>query len=91
MFESRYLPATAIHAGAWRDAQGFAAMDYAKRKIPIALVVGDRDAFFGGRRSHRDGECSEAKGFDVAVTIIKGHDHNYYVQAGRSTRNYGVS
>ncbi len=83
MFESRYFAATAIHAGAWRDAQGFAAMDYAKRKIPLSLVVGDRDPFFPAAAVIATGNGLKAKGFDVAVTIIKGHDHNYYVQSGK--------
>ena len=83
MFESRYFAATAIHAGAWRSAQEFSLIDFARRKIPIALVVGDRDAFFPAAAVAATGNRLKEKGFDVAVTIIKGHDHNYYGQAGQ--------
>ncbi len=58
-------------------------MDFAKRKIPLALVVGDRDAFFPAAAVIATENGLKAKGFDVAVTIIKGHDHNYYDTAGK--------
>src|SRR5881628_1288875 len=46
MMESQYFAATAVHAGAWREPQDFQLIDYAERKIPLAVWVGDNDAFF---------------------------------------------
>lgn len=81
MFESKYFAATAIHAGAWRDEREFALLDYAKRKIPLALVVGDQDQFFPTRAVKATSERMKEKGFDVELTIMKGHNHWYYDQA----------
>jgi len=67
MFESRYFAAAAVHAGAWRDPQEFALTQFARRKIPLAIVVGDSDAFFPV----------------AAVKATKGHNHNYYDSAGQ--------
>lgn len=83
MFESKYFAATAIHAGAWRDAREFSLMDYAKRKIPLAIVVGDRDQFFPAPAVKATGEQLKENGFDVEVTIMKGHDHSYYDMASK--------
>jgi poly(3-hydroxybutyrate) depolymerase len=84
MFESRYFAATAIHAGAWRDAQEFPLMNYAKRKIPMAIVVGDRDQFFPVSAVKTTSERLKEKGFDVEVTVLKGHGHGgYYTNASK--------
>ena len=84
MFESKYFAATAIHAGAWRDAQEFPLMDYAKRKIPLALVVGDRDQFFPVSAVKTTGERLKEKGFNVEVTVLQGHTHGgYYDKASK--------
>jgi poly(3-hydroxybutyrate) depolymerase len=78
MFESKYFAATAIHAGAWREAQEFSLIDYAKRKIPVAIVVGDKDQFFPVASVKATGERLKEKGFDVEMTVMKGHTHWYY-------------
>src|SRR5882672_1627256 len=46
MMESEYFAATAVHAGSWRTEKELSTRDYAKRKTPLAIIVGDRDAFF---------------------------------------------
>jgi hypothetical protein len=46
LMESEYFAATAVHAGSWRTERELSAIDYAKRKAPLAIIVGDRDAFF---------------------------------------------
>ncbi len=46
MMESEYFAATAIHAGSWRDEKEFGLIEYARRKTPLAIFVGDRDPFF---------------------------------------------
>lgn len=81
MFESRYFAATAIHAGSWRDPNEFRLAEYGKRKIPLAIVVGDRDAFFPVASVNATSERLKEKGFEVEVTVIKGHDHYYYDKA----------
>jgi poly(3-hydroxybutyrate) depolymerase len=78
MFESKYFAATAIHAGAWRDAQEFSLIDFAKRKIPLALVVGDRDPFFPVAAVKSTSDRLKERGFEVETTVIKGHTHSYY-------------
>ena len=46
MLESQLFAATAIHAGAWRTPNELRAVPYAKRKIPIAIFIGDQDEYF---------------------------------------------
>jgi poly(3-hydroxybutyrate) depolymerase len=84
MFESKYFAATAIHAGAWRDPKEFPLMDYAKRKIPLAIMVGDQDRFFPVSDVKATGDRLKQKGFDVEVTVLKMHGHgSYYDKAGK--------
>jgi len=77
MLESEYFAATAIHAGAWRRRAEFSLIDYAKRKIPLAIVVGDQDQFFRPSAVRSTSERLKAKGFEVEVTVLQGHDHRY--------------
>ena len=81
MFESKYFAATGIHAGAWRDRKEYSLLDLAKRKIPISLVVGDRDPFFPQDAVKTTGEKLKERGLEVDLTIIKGHNHSYYDRA----------
>jgi poly(3-hydroxybutyrate) depolymerase len=83
MFESKYFAATAIHAGSWRDTREFSLADHAKRKIPLAIVVGDRDQFFTAASVKSTSERLREKGLDVEVTVLKGHDHWYYDKAAK--------
>src|SRR5262247_1010706 len=46
MMESEYFAAAAVHAGSGRTETELSARDYAKRKTPLAIIVGDRDKFF---------------------------------------------
>jgi len=78
MFESKYFAATAIHAGAWRQPGEFALIQYGKRKIPLAITVGDRDQFFPLADVKATSYRLKESGFSVEVTTIKGHDHWYY-------------
>ncbi|MFS8086111.1 MAG: alpha/beta hydrolase family esterase [Acidobacteriota bacterium] len=77
LHESEYFAATAIHAGLL-PREAYPAIDLAKRKIPIYIVVGTVDPFFplGGVRATRD--ALNQQGFAVQLTEIKGHDHWYY-------------
>src|SRR5262245_44355657 len=78
MLESEYFAATAIHAGSWRDQHGPTLMDYAKRKIPMAIFVGDRDAYFPLSSVKATEAALKERGFTLELTVMKGHDHWYY-------------
>ena len=77
MLESAYFAATAVHAGAWRSRAEFSLIDYAKRKVSLAIVVGDRDQFFRVSTVRATSERLKAKGFEVEMTVIPEHDHRY--------------
>lgn len=77
MIESQLFAATAIHAGAWRAPNEFRALLYAKRKIPIAIFVGDKDEYFPLFAVRKTGSALEKAGHPVSITIIPGHRHPY--------------
>jgi len=87
MLESEYFAATAVHAGSWRDEREYAVMDYAKRKPPLAIFVGDRDNFFPLSSVKATEAALKERGFPLELTIIKGHTHWYYDQAPEFNRN----
>ena len=80
MLESQYFAATAIHAGAWQSSQ-FSLTDSAKRKIPIAIFVGERDQEFLASVLATS-ERLKQKGFNVELTTRPGYNHLYYDLAG---------
>ncbi len=86
LLESEYFAAAAVHAGALRteDATFF---DDAKRKIPVALFVGDRDPLFplAVVRSTRD--MFTARGFPLKMVEIPNHNHWYYDAGPRINRD----
>jgi poly(3-hydroxybutyrate) depolymerase len=77
MLESDYFAATAVHAGAWREPNEFIAVPYAKRAIPVALFVGDRDEYFRLQDVRKTHEALQEAGHPSNLTIIPGHVHNY--------------
>jgi poly(3-hydroxybutyrate) depolymerase len=83
MLESKYFAAVAIHAGAWRDPREFTVLAAAKRKIPIAIVVGDIDQYFPLAAVNATSSKLKENGFQVDLTIMKGHDHWYYDLASK--------
>ena len=78
MMESEYFAASAVHAGSWRGQNDSAVMRYAKRKTPLAIFVGDRDEFFPLDSVRATEAALKGQGFEVRVTVIKGHTHWYY-------------
>jgi len=80
MLESQYFAATAIHAGAWQSSQ-FSLTDSAKRKIPIAIFVGERDQGFLASVIATSEQLKQ-KGFDVELTTRPGYNYLYFDQAG---------
>jgi poly(3-hydroxybutyrate) depolymerase len=81
LMESQYFAATAIHAGALREADDLKLMDLAKRKIPFSIQVGDSDEFFPLKIVRATSDALKAKGFTVDLIEIPNHDHWYYDQA----------
>jgi poly(3-hydroxybutyrate) depolymerase len=77
MLESQLFAATAIHAGAWRTPNEFRAVPYAKRKIPIAMFIGDKDEYFPLFSVRKTQSALEQAGHPVSVTVIPGHNHPY--------------
>jgi predicted esterase len=78
MMESEYFAAAAVHAGAWRQQDEFSVIDDAKRKTPLAIIVGDRDPFFPVSHVRATEAALKGRGFDITVTLMGGHDHWYY-------------
>jgi len=77
LLESEYFAATAIHAGLL-DPGDYRFMDYAKRKIPFAIFVGDRDPLFPFSQVAATRDVLKARAFPVELTKIANHDHWYY-------------
>ncbi|SRR6266498_515094 len=77
LMESQYFAATAIHAGALAP-DDYELIDMAKRKIPISIQVGDRDASFPLKAVRATRDALTGKGFAVDLTELPGHDHWYY-------------
>lgn len=72
--------ATAIHAGALQtDPEGL--FDQSGRKMPVAIWVGDHDAYFPVDTVEETRRLLANNGFPVRLTLIPHHDHNYYAIA----------
>jgi phospholipase/carboxylesterase len=87
MLESQLFAATAVHAGAWRAPNEFRAVPYARRKIPIAIFVGDRDEYFPLFAVRKTQKSLEQAGHRVSVTVIPGHGHAYSQVAAEVNRS----
>lgn len=87
MLESQLFAATAVHAGAWRAPNEFRAVPYARRKIPIAIFIGDKDEYFPMFTLRKTQSALERAGHLVSVTVIPGHSHSYAQVAGEVNRN----
>jgi predicted esterase len=87
MSESEYFAATAVHAGSWRSDEELSYVQLAKRKIPIAIFVGDVDRYFPIDSVKKTEELLKSNQFPVQVTVMKGHDHWYYDLAPEINRN----
>lgn len=74
--ESEYFAAAAIHAGSLQPAY-FHLFDYASRKIPYALYIGTKDAFFPLEQVRATRDALIKRGFPVEYTEMPGHTHDY--------------
>jgi poly(3-hydroxybutyrate) depolymerase len=80
LLESEYFAAVAVHAGALTHDQDIMT-GHADRKIPIAMWNGTHDnvVAIDGVRQVRD--YLVTKGFDVKLTEMPNHTHDYYSRA----------
>jgi len=87
MLESEYFAAAAVHAGAWRTDEDYRFVEVAARKTPIRITVGDRDSFFPLESVRRTEKTLKSRGFEVVVSVITNHTHNYYEIASAVNRD----
>lgn len=81
VLESEYFAAIAVHAGALSPS----VVPYiarAARKIPIAVWVGTNDPGFPVRQVRDSLDLLKRQDFDVQLTEIPNHTHNYYGRSG---------
>jgi poly(3-hydroxybutyrate) depolymerase len=74
--ESEYFAAAAAHAGSV-DPAYHSLFDFATRKIPIAIFIGTKDAFFPLTSVRSTADALKARGFPVTLTEMPGHTHDY--------------
>lgn len=77
MYDSDYFAAAAIHGSDIAD-DYVSILDHAKRKIPLAIYIGDRDPSVSLAHLHKTRDLLHRDGFPVRYVEIMGHDHNYY-------------
>jgi poly(3-hydroxybutyrate) depolymerase len=77
MLESELYAATAVYAGTWRSRKEFAALRYARRAIPVALFIGDRDRFFSVQSARRTQQALSNAGHRTSLVVLPGRTHDY--------------
>ena len=85
--ESEYFAAVAVHAGSWRDRESFKALNFATRKIPVAITIGDRDELFSMASVQETRAALVAAGHAVTLTVLPGEHHEYADVARRVNRD----
>ena len=80
LLESEYFAAVAVHAG-YLDEQTYPLMDRARRKTPITIFVGTKDAGLPVPVARATRDALAGRGFPVEFTAIAGHTHAYYDRA----------
>lgn len=77
LLESEYFAGIAVHAGAL-DPRDYELVNYAKRKIPISIQVGDNDRFFPLDDVRATRDALQKAAIPVELFEIKRHTHDYY-------------
>ena len=75
--ESEYFAALALFAGSWRDRESFLALEFARRRIPVGLFVGDVDSFFSMRSVRATEAAFEQAGHPVMLKVLPRQGHSY--------------
>ena len=78
LFEPNFFAAAAVHAGALPDPDQFMPVLSSRRRIPIAIWVGDRDPFFPVSAVKLTVDILQTHGFPGQFSVLQNHDHNYY-------------
>jgi poly(3-hydroxybutyrate) depolymerase len=86
LMESRAFAAVAVHAGSFRDEADFGAIQKATRKIPIFIVVGDRDPYFPPTSVDATLAALRAAGIPAESFVARNHDHDYDVTSSATNR-----
>jgi poly(3-hydroxybutyrate) depolymerase len=82
LMESEYFAAVAAHAGVVGRTMA-PLLTQAPRKIPMAIWVGTDDALFPLKAVRDSRDAVNAHGFNLKLTEIARHTHNYYGAAAR--------
>jgi poly(3-hydroxybutyrate) depolymerase len=77
MLESEYFAAAAYHAGGWRKPAEYQFANYARRKIPIAMYVGDKDEYFSVDSVRATENLLKQRGFPAELNLLPGRVHAY--------------
>jgi poly(3-hydroxybutyrate) depolymerase len=77
MLESEYFAAAAYHAGGWRKPAEYHFTDYAKRKIPVAAYVGDKDEYFSLSSVQETERILTQRSFPAELHLLPGRVHAY--------------
>jgi poly(3-hydroxybutyrate) depolymerase len=86
LLESEYIAAVAVHAGALTHDREIMT-GHADRKIPIAMWNGTDDRVVALPAVREVREYLVSRGFDVKLTEMKGHTHDYYSRANDINRD----
>ena len=77
MLESEYFAAAAFHAGGWRKPAEYRYADYAERKIPLSMFVGDRDEYFSVDSVQATLRILTQRGIPAELHLLPGRVHSY--------------
>jgi poly(3-hydroxybutyrate) depolymerase len=77
MLESEFFAAVAVHAGTWRHTAEYGVTDFAKRKIPVSISIGDKDEYFPMDSVRNTKQVLADRGFPIEVNILGGRVHSY--------------
>lgn len=84
LLESEYFAAAAVHAGAIPKDDPY--LDYAKRKIPLAIFAGAKDPLFPLPAVRATRDALNARGLPAQLTEIPNHGHDYYGRSAEINR-----
>lgn len=76
LIESEYYAAVASNFGSL-DTFSYRLIDAARRKIPVAMMIGRDDPFFPLETIKAARDALNARSFPVEIILIPGHDNDY--------------
>ena len=77
MYQAQYFAAIAVHAMIIADEYA-SIVEIPKRKMPVAMYIGDHDQFFSVGSMHKTRDMLRKEDFPVHYVEYVNHDHNYY-------------